>query len=142
MMRLLTILIVLLAGLPRVGLGLIEAPADTGCSDMVCQPVIIEKGCCSEPAPAQDMSVYCPMSDGPCRCGVDRNDDPQRAPEAPLQRSDSQITLGLSRAVAQVCIWSISDDGQTDRPMIGLVEHVHARRTHSETQAILGIWRT
>lgn len=141
MMRLMAILIFLLAGIPRVGIGMIGAPADTGCNDVVCQPVVVESSCCSGPTPVVDMDEYCPMSDGPCRCGVSPDDDRNQPPEAPLQRSESQITVGLTAASHQVCIWTVRRDQQS-AAMAGLVGNLHALRTHAETQAILGIWRT
>jgi len=136
-----TILILILAGLPRVGIGMIGAPVSTGCDDMVCQPIVIESSCCSEQAPIVDMDEYCPMSDGPCRCGITPTDDGSPAPQAPLQRSETQFTLGLSAKPLQVCIWTVNPDEQLIL-MTGLVGNLHALRTHTETQAILGIWRT
>ena len=141
MIRMLTILILLLAGIPRVGIGMIGAGGDAGCNDAVCQPVIVESSCCGDPAPAIDMDEYCPMSGGPCRCGVSPGNDGNQLPEAPLQRSESQITLGISADPVRICVWTaINDEHST--PMVGLVGNLHALRTHSETQAILGIWRT
>lgn len=141
MMRLMTILILLLAGIPRVGIGMIGGPADAGCNDVVCQPVVVESGCCSVISPVVDMDEYCPMSDGPCRCGVRRGDDHNQSPEEPLQRSETQITLGLTAETRQICIWTVRRD-EHSAPMAGLVGNLHALRTHTETQAILGIWRT
>jgi hypothetical protein len=137
----LTILILLLAGIPRVGIGMIGAGGDAGCNDAVCQPVIVESSCCGDPAPAIDMDEYCPMSGGPCRCGVSPGNDGNQLPEAPLQRSESQITLGLSADPVRICVWTAIND-EHYAPMEGLVGNLHALRTHTETQAILGIWRT
>ena len=141
MIRMLTILILLLAGIPRVGIGIIGAPADTGCNDIVCQPVMVGSSCCDEPSTGLDMDEYCPMSGGPCRCGITPGDDRNPTPKAPIQRSETQITLGLSEAPVQICIWTVSSD-EHSKPMAGLVGNLHSLRTHSETQAILGIWRT
>lgn len=141
MIRMMTILILLLAGIPRVDIGVIGGSADTGCTDVVCQPAVVESSCCSEPATVVDMDEYCPMSDGPCRCGVSPGDDRNQSPEAPLQRSESQITLGLTAETRQVCIWTVRRNEHSS-PMAGLVGNLHALRTHAETQAILGIWRT
>lgn len=141
MIRLMVILVLMLAGIPRVGIGMIGAPTGTGCDDMVCQPVVVESSCCSDAATAVDMYEYCPMSDGPCRCGITPTDDRNPAPKAPIQRSETQFTFGLNAQPVQICIWTVvSDDHST--PMIGLVGNLHELRTHSETQAILGIWRT
>lgn len=140
-MRLMTILILLLAGIPWVGIRMIGAPADTGCTVMVCQPVMAESGCCEDPSTVVDMDEYCPMSGGPCRCGITPGNDRNPAPKAPLQRSDTQITLGLSAKPIQICIWTVSSDDHST-PMTGLVGNLHALRTHCETQAILGIWIT
>lgn len=141
MIRFMTILILLLAGIPQVGIGMLGAPADSGCNHAVCQPVVVESNCCSEPEPAVDMDEYCPMSGGPCRCGVSPSDDRSPAPKAPLQRSETQITLGLSTQPVRVSIWTTSDDKHS-APFVGFVGSLHSLRTHTETQAILGIWRT
>ena len=136
-----TILMFLLAGILRAGILMIGAPDNTGCDDVVCQPVVVESSCCGEPAAVVDMDEYCPMSGGPCRCGVTPGDDRSPAPDAPLQRSETQITLGFSTAPVQICVWTVSSD-EHSTPMAGLVGNLHALRTHTETQAILGIWRT
>jgi len=141
MIRLLTILILMLAGIPRVGIGMIGAPAVADCSDMVCQPVVVESTCCSELMPVVDMDEFCPMSGGPCRCGITPGDDSNPSPKAPLQRSETQITLGLFAEPRQACIWTAARD-EHPAPMMGLVGNLHALRTHTQIQAILGIWRT
>ncbi len=153
MIRLMTILILLLAGLPQVGIGMFGSPMDTGCQHAVCQPVVVETSCCFEPTPSVDsaadsvadtvvgMDEYCPMSGGPCRCGITPNDDRNPVPMAPFQRNETQITLGLFAQPFQVCIWTTSDD-EHSRPILGLVGNLHALRTHAETQAVLGIWIT
>lgn len=143
MMRLMTILILLLAGIPRVGIGMIGSPRDTDCNDMVCQPIVVQKetSCCGEPDPVIDMDEFCPMSNGPCRCGVSPTDDHDRKPIDPLQRNESKITLGIFKAPVQICIWTTINDGHSGT-MSGLVENLHALRTHAQTQAILGIWTT
>lgn len=141
MIRLMTILILMLAGIPRVGVGMIGGPVGAGCSDMVCQQVMDESSCCEESAPVLDMDEFCPMSGGPCRCGITPGDNRNPSPKAPLQRSETQITLGLFAEPRQLCIWTVARD-EHPAPMIGLVGNLHALRTHSETQAILGIWRT
>lgn len=141
MMRLITILILLLAGLPRIGVGTISVSADTGCNDVVCQPVVVESSCCDDPEIAMDMDEFCPMSGGPCRCGITSDGDRNQLPPAPFQRGETQITLGLSAESLQVGIWTVSSD-EHSAPLIGLVWNLHALRTHTETQAILGIWIT
>jgi hypothetical protein len=139
--RLMTILILLLAGIPRVGIGMIGAPADSGCNDAVFQPIVVQTSCCIDSEPVVDMSEYCPMSGGPCRCGITPGDDRDPLPVPPLQRSESQITLGLSDSPVQVCNWLVSKD-EHSTPMPALVGSLHSLRTHAETQALLGIWRT
>lgn len=142
MIRILTILILLLAGLPRVDIGMLGSSVGRDCTEMVCQqPVIAPSGCCDEPVPVVNMDEYCPMSGGPCRCGVAPDDDRTPTPKAPFQRSDTQITLGLSDLSAEVPSWNTSADIEhgiaTD-----LVDGLASLRTHNETQALLGIWQT
>ena len=142
MMRILTILILLLAGLPRVDIGMFGSSAGHDCTEMVCQqPVIAPSGCCDEPAPVVDMDEYCPMSGGECRCGVTPDEDRTPTPKAPFQRSDTQITLGLFEASAEIPSWTTSAEikhgGATD-----LFDGLASLRTHNETQALLGIWQT
>ncbi|MBL4808730.1 MAG: hypothetical protein JKY43_01565 [Phycisphaerales bacterium] len=148
MTRLLTILILLLAGLPQVGIGMtgmtgmFGASAGHDCADMVCQqPVIAPTECCDESEPVVDMDEYCSMSGGACRCGVAPADDRVPNPKAPLQRSDTQITLGLSKALVELPRWNTpADAGQA--VATDLVVGLASLRTHNETQALLGIWQT
>ncbi len=146
MMRTLTILILLLAGLPRVDIGMFNSSTGHACTEMVCQepviaPVIAPSGCCDEPASVVDMDEYCPMSGGECRCGVTPDDDRAPTPKAPFQRSDTQITLGLSDSSVEAPSWGTSADIEhgvaTD-----LFDGLASLRTHNETQALLGIWQT
>ena len=145
MIRILTILILLFAGLPRVGtgmIGVIGSSAEHECAEMVCQqPVIAPTSCCDEQAPVIDMDEYCPMSGGPCQCGVAPDDDRTPNPKAPLQRSDSQITLGLAKTSVELPRWNTPAEAgravATDQ-VVGLA----SLRTHNETQALLGIWQT
>ncbi|MBL4698849.1 MAG: hypothetical protein JKX70_08440 [Phycisphaerales bacterium] len=141
-MRTLTILILLLAGLPRVDIGMFDSSAGHDCTEMVCQqPVITPSGCCEEPAPVVDMDEYCPMSGGECRCGVTPDDDRTPTPKAPFQRSDTHFTLGLFDSSAEVPRLDTSADIEhgvaTD-----LFDGLASLRTHNETQALLGIWQT
>lgn len=140
-MRYLTILMLLLVGLPRVGVGIIGMQAQTGCTETVCQPVVVQVSCCGLETPAQDMDEYCPMSGGACRCGVSPADEPERGPKAPLQRSENQITLGLSFASVHVQSWK-NDRDACSVLRSGLIANLVSLRTHNETQALLGVWRT
>ena len=143
MMRILTILILLLAGLPRVDIGMIGSSAGHDCNEMVCQqPVIASSGCCDEPAPVVDMDDdYCPMSGGECRCGVTPEDDRSPTPKSPFQRSESRITLGLTGSSTEAPSWS-SSAGIEHGVVTDLVDGLASLRTHNETQALLGIWQT
>lgn len=111
---------------------------------MACaESVVTQMSCCDELTqvvePAVEMAEFCPMSGGKCRCGVTPQD---RTPERkdPLQRSDSQITLGLSKVSVELPTWtpnvSLNGAVATD-----LVVGLASLRTHNETQALLGIWR-
>lgn len=142
MMRILTISILLLAGLLRVDIGVIGVLDGHDCTEMVChQPVIASSGCCDEPAQAVDMDEYCPMSGGECRCGVTPDDDHTPRPKAPHQRSDSLFMLGLFESSAEIPSWDISASIEHG-VMADLVDGQASLRTHNETQALLGIWQT
>lgn len=146
MIRILTILIFILAGLPRVGIDMIEASFGHDCSEMVCQHTEIEppmSECCDEPAPVLAViDEYCSMSGGDCRCGVSPDNDHAPGPKAPLQRSDTQLTLGLSATGSvEVPSWAVASDYGL-AGIAGLIDGLASLRTHNQTQALLGIWRT
>ncbi len=147
MMRILTILILLLAGLPQVGVGMVGGFGGHDCVEMGCQePVdrrlaVVSTGCCDEPAVVVEADDFCLMSQGACHCGVASDEPHAPSPKAPIQRSDTKPTLGLSRASVEITAWEVFV-GDGCAVVTGLVAGVGSLRTHNETRAFLGVWRT
>ena len=170
MIRIITILMLVLAGLPRVGMGVFDGSGFSalfggGCTVALIEPVIEPAGdpvieassCCNMQEPVQmdmaklgivkvdmddlDMDDYCPMSGGECTCGVAPDHQPTPTPKAPFQSNDSRITLGLTKVPREVPQWMRSDV-QSDHALTQLVAGLVSLQSHHEKQARLGIWRT
>lgn len=158
MIRIITMLMLVLAGLPRVGIGAFDGSGISvlfgdGCSVALCEPVgepVVEaSGCCILTMPEsvgmvpvdKDMAAYCPMSGGRCTCGMAPDPQPTPTPKAPLQSNDSRITLGLTKVPSEVPQW-VRSDLHADHAFTQLVAGLVSLQSHQEKQARLGIWRT
>ena len=149
----------LLAGLPGGGIGLLQLTQRGGCTKALCQvePVaaqpVMEMSCCSltqafeqsetvdKTADKATNSDYCPMSGGPCRCGVSPADDTPSRPKAPLSSSSSDVLLGL-HTDSQRTLNPFADALAESTPTAAFTDGLTSLRTHNETQALLGIWHT
>lgn len=135
MNRLLAILILVAAGLPRFGVGL--AGGQDQCRSAACHQPIVQLSCCGNDSGDGD---YCPMSNGPCECTAAPAPDPDPKPEAPLPRPDRDTVIGMPTAALQVTPVAEPD---ADRPKVAsLVLALTAGKSHNEVQALLGTWRT
>lgn len=135
MIRIMTILILLTAGLPRLGVGL--AGGQDACGESACHQPVVQMSCCGSD-PGDD--GFCPMSNGPCECIAAPAPDPEPKPEAPLPRSDRDSVTGIPNGPPQVVPVV---DPDSDTPTIAsLVLALTAGKSHNEIQALLGIWRT
>ena len=134
MTRLLSALIVILAGLSPWAIGLSES---VDCAEQVCTVEIIEiveESCCG----GSDEPMYCPMSDGPCVCGVSETPLPDRQAPAPLP-STNHPTLVTVLTAPPFMVDLMSVD----------TLHAHASgivlsptfSSHNQRQASLGVWR-
>lgn len=150
MIRIVTILMLVLAGLPQVGIGAFDgagfsAPCSSRCAPPIIHESVVEHSCCGDMAsqePLQlDMDEYCPMSGGQCTCGMAPDPQPTPTPKSPLQSSDSRITLGLTKVPSEVPQWMRSDL-QSDHTLAQLTAGLVSLQSHQEKQARLGIWRT
>lgn len=135
MTRVLAILILVAAGLPRLGVGL--AGGQDHCGEFACHQPVVQVNCCDSELVEE---AYCPMSKGPCECvaAPAPNTDPK--PEAPLPRSDRDTVTGMPNGPPQVMPVAEPD---TDAPKVASqVLALTAGKSHNEIQALLGIWRT
>lgn len=136
MMRLVIILMLILGGLPRVGslFANNDEPAGAAC----CGEMEQAASCCGS-AMAED--GFCPMSNGPCRCGVAPAPDRDDWPKAPLPRSDRSSATFLAIASPAIAI-VIEPDGAPGDSRPWFDAPCRGGQTHNEWQAILGVWRT
>ena len=143
-MRFLAILILIVSGLPRLGTG--SAAGQDHCGDTSCHVPAVEVSCCGEPVPPADSGfgcgseTFCPMSEGPCQCGIYPAPAPERLPDAPLPRTDRDSATGLPNGPPKITAVIEPDD--TTPSMASLVVGPRAGKTHNEVQALLGVWQT
>lgn len=135
MIRLMTILILLTAGLPRLGVGF--AGGQDACGESACHQPVVQMSCCGSD-PGDD--GFCPMSNGPCECTAAPAPDPEPKPEAPLPRSDRDSVTGVPNGPPQVV--PVVDPDSDSPTIASLVLALTAGKSHNEIQALLGIWRT
>jgi len=144
MVRYLAILVLIGAGLSRIGVGLPGGHAS--CEDAGCHVPVVEVSCCGDEGSASASEnagadeEYCPMSDGPCRCGVERGPAPERLPDAPQPRIDRDLVFGLApgtRVLHRVPVL-----GREAGPAGLRLGGCRAGLTHNEVRALLGVWRT
>lgn len=139
MIRLITILTLIFAAIPGLGVGLASGQAlgpGHACSSSGCHEVVIETSCCGESA---EVSV-CPMSGGPCTCAAAPMPDRQPRPDAPLPRTDRDSITGLPNGPTQIT--PVIEPDNATPTMASLVASLRAGKTHNEVQALLGIWIT
>lgn len=136
MVRILAILLLAASGLVRSGGSAAAAHAEE-CTHVACVAPQADTGCCGEPAPG---SSYCPMSEGPCRCGISPAPAPKPLPDAPLPRTERDSVTGLPNGPPTITPVIEPDD--TTPSMASLVVGLRAGKTHNEVQALLGVWQT
>ena len=102
MIRLVVILLLATTGLlrfPHAAGGAHGACAHPGCAI----EIETRSGCCDlRPAAAE----FCPMSGGPCQCGVSPRPDPQPNPDAPLPRTDRDSLTAVPAPPIRVESWA------------------------------------
>lgn len=135
MMRVFVILVMvwhpllMVAAGPRMGT---SEPA----SGSSCSVPALQSNCC-EPAPK---APNCHTAITGCGCEIHPTDQPKRAPEAPLPRSDRDSLVAI-----QICDPPGREQIEPDSESIISATHFdsrYANKTHNEIRAILGIWRT
>lgn len=136
MVRLLSILLIALAGMPRLGIDLAGGPTVRE-TVAACSAVRAEQGCCTTGGGSCPMSGG--MKGGPCRCAAPKT-PPQPRPEtpAPQSRNDRGAFTALPDEPTRVAAVepSVSVHPAASRPA------VHEEASHNEIRAFLGIWRT
>jgi len=144
MIRILAILVLVASGLPRLGTGF--AAGQDRCGESACHVPVVKVSCCGEPIPPADSDfgcgsdAFCPMSEGPCRCGISPTPAPEPLPDAPLPRTDRDSITGLPNGPPKITPVIEPDD--TTPSMASLVVGLRAGKTHNEVQALLGVWQT
>jgi hypothetical protein len=130
-----TILMLLTAGLPRLGVGL--AGGQDACGESACHQPVVQMSCCGSDSGDDG---FCPMSNGPCGCIAAPAPDPEPKPEAPLPRSDRDTITGMPNGPPKIILVIEPDDSTPS--MVSLVIGLRAGTTHNEVQALLGVWQT
>lgn len=144
MIRIFAILVLVASGLPRLGMGF--AAGQDHCGETSCHMSSVEVSCYGEPIPAADSDfccggdAFCPMSGGPCRCGVSPTPAPERLPDAPLPRTDRDSVMGLPNGPPKIT--PVIEPEIATPSVASLVIGLRAGKTHNEVQAILGVWQT
>lgn len=145
MLRTIAILVLLTASLPGLGTGF--AAGQDHCDETVCDtPAVEVMSCCEKPVPAAGSDfgcgsdAFCPMSEGPCRCGISPTPDPERLPDAPLPRNDRDSVTGLPNGPPKII--PVIERADTTPSMTSLVVGLRGGNTHNEVQALLGVWQT
>jgi hypothetical protein len=87
-------------------------------------------------APAHD---YCPVSNGPCTCGITPDDAPAPAEPMPIPSRDRD-SLPMTRATP-ASIQLITAELPTRLLSIARTGSIRAGFSHNQTQALLGIWQ-
>lgn len=87
-------------------------------------------------APADD---YCPMSNGPCVCGITPDDAPAPSEPMPMPSRDRD-TLQMTRAPPAPLV-IIATDLPTPLNAIARTGSIRAPFSHNQAQALLGVWR-
>lgn len=105
------------------------------CGHPACSPQVEELACCNEPPPADD---YCPMSDGPCECGVSPLPDPQPVPHAPKTDRESLTAVRASPMTVETLLEAEAVSLRSPPDALSLLSGL----SHNEIQALLCIWRT
>ncbi len=98
--------------------------------------MVIETSCCGESSGVE----FCPMSEGPCQCGISPVPAPERLPDAPLPRTERDSVTGLPNGPPTITPVIEPDDATPS--MASLVVGLRAGKTHNEVQALLGVWQT
>tara|TARA_R110000782_G_scaffold57258_3_gene119541 strand:+ start:20445 stop:20891 length:447 start_codon:yes stop_codon:yes gene_type:complete len=144
MLRVLAITILIAAGLPRLGVGLVAG--QDHCGDTICHEPVIDMGCCGDSLPDEcsdldcGSEAFCPVSEGPCKCGISETPAPDRLPDAPLPRTDRDSPTGLPNGPPKITPVIEPDDSTPS--MVSLVAGLRTGKTHNEVQALLGVWQT
>ncbi len=147
MIRWFTLILFSLGVLHASGIALPRAAGDdcaTICGSHEAPQVVVTPSCCpsqsTETKSTQSQSdEYCPMSNGPCTCGISSNDD--HAPDAPMpapqrERQSVQMMRG-----PPLTIQIINTDTPKRLIPVALTGSIRSGFTHNQIQAILGVWR-
>lgn len=144
MTRWLTLILFSLGVLHATGISLPERAGHdcaTICAAHELSQIQPEPSCCPlgdgmTQAPTND---YCPMSNGPCACGLSPNDAPSPTEPMPMPSRDRD-TLQMTRAPPASLI-IITTDLPTRLTTIARTGSIRAGFSHNQAQALLGVWR-
>jgi hypothetical protein len=142
--RITLVILIMLGALHASGFSLPTVARDDCaaiCGSHSKQIVDPEPSCCplGEAADRQLTSDYCPMSDGPCVCGLDSNQERQPIEPVPLPQRDRELQqmvrgppelVEVTRATLLPHLVSLARKGS-----------IRMGYSHNQTQAILGVWR-
>jgi hypothetical protein len=137
MIRWLTILTLLLAGLPRQGVGL--AGHGPACADSSCHEAVVRTSCCSAEREAESEG-FCPASGGQCQCGVAPGRDPRPRPEAPLPKAERDWAPAV--LPGRPIIAAVRDADAEPPVAPGMAGAIHRGLSHNALRALTGVWLT
>lgn len=118
-----------------------HASCDQICGSHTLVEVALAPSCCPlsdamAHAPADD---YCPMSNGPCTCGITPDDAPAPTEPMPMPSRDRD-SMPMTRA-PPASIELITAELPTRLLSIARTGSILAGFSHNQAQALLGIWQ-
>lgn len=82
---------------------------------------------------------YCPMSNGPCTCGISSNDEHSPDEPMPAPQRERQ-TLQMMRG-PPLAVQIITTDTPKRLIPVALTGSIRSGFSHNQAQAFLGVWR-
>lgn len=147
MTRWITLILISLGVLHASGLALPSSMGDTCatlCGSHEKPQVTVSTSCCplqsTDTQSTQTQSDdYCPMSGGPCTCGISSSDD--RTPDEPMPAPQRERqTLQMMRG-PPLTIGLITTDTPKRLIPVAMTGSIRSGFSHNQVQAFLGVWR-
>jgi hypothetical protein len=144
MTRWITLILFSIGVLHASGISLPRGMGDdcaTMCASHTKPQVEVVSSCCplGDALTQSQSDDYCPMSGGPCTCGVSPDQDHQPTEPMPMPQRDRD-TLQMVRA-PPVGIHVIELRTPQRLTAVGMIDAIRSGFTHNQLQALLGIWR-
>lgn len=142
MTRWFTLILFSLGVLHASGIALQSSMGDdcaTLCGSHEPPQVIAPPSCCPLDSTESQSDDYCPMSNGPCTCGISSNNE--HAPDEPMPAPQRERqTLQMMRG-PPLTIQLITTDTPKRLIPVALTGSIRSGFSHNQAQAFLGVWR-